>query len=319
MKLQTLAIVGVGLIGGSIGKAAKERGIVAHVVGIEANPASAEWALENGLIDSVASNVPDQADLIALCVPSDVVPEWVVALAGHPAPMFDVGSVKAPIVDAIAAMQAVPAQFLPCHPISGSEKSGPQAADASLFDGCTVVITPLQQTATESQQTCTEFWQALGASVVCMSSQEHDAALAATSHLPHLLAFAFMGQVTDEHLPLTGGGFRDFTRIAAAEASSKRQTSNNRSGVRPLDRSRSITCTCCASGSVAIFFSGPSPAAAAATACERAPSSSPAPPAKRAQLAMRCSLTSISSFTCETASTGTIPTIGGVTLPSVIL
>ena len=217
MKLQTLAIVGVGLIGGSIGKAAKERGIAAHVVGIEANPASAEWALENGLIDSIASNVPDQADLIALCVPSDVVPEWVVALAGHPAPMFDVGSVKAPIVDAIAAMQAVPAQFLPCHPISGSENSGPQAADASLFDGCTVVITPLQQTATESQQTCTEFWQALGASVVCMSSQEHDAALAATSHLPHLLAFAFMGQVTDEHLPLTGGGFRDFTRIAAAD------------------------------------------------------------------------------------------------------
>lgn len=217
MKLQTLAIVGVGLIGGSIGKAAKERGIAAHVVGIEAIPASAEWALENGLIDSIANNVPDQADLIALCVPSDVVPEWVVALAGHPAPMFDVGSVKAPIVDAIAAMQAVPAQFLPCHPISGSEKSGPQAADASLFDGCTVVITPLQQTATESQQTCTEFWQALGASVVCMSSQEHDAALAATSHLPHLLAFAFMGQVTDEHLPLTGGGFRDFTRIAAAD------------------------------------------------------------------------------------------------------
>ena len=217
MKLQTLAIVGVGLIGGSIGKATKERGIAAHVVGIEANPASAEWALENGLIDSIASNVPDQADLIALCVPSDVVPEWVVALAGQPAPMFDVGSVKAPIVDAIAAMQAVPAQFLPCHPISGSEKSGPQAADAALFDGCTVVITPLQQTATESQQTCTEFWQALGASVVCMSSQEHDAALAVTSHLPHLLAFAFMGQVTDEHLPLTGGGFRDFTRIAAAD------------------------------------------------------------------------------------------------------
>ena len=217
MKLQTLAIVGVGLIGGSIGKAAKERGIAAHVVGVETNAASAEWALEHGLIDSVADNVPDQADLIALCVPSDLVPEWVVALAGHPAPMFDVGSVKAPIVDAIAAMQAVPAQFLPCHPISGSEKSGPQAADASLFDGCTVVITPLQQTATKSQKTGTEFWQALGASVVCMSSQEHDAALAVTSHLPHLLAFAFMGQVTDEHLPLTGGGFRDFTRIAAAD------------------------------------------------------------------------------------------------------
>ncbi len=216
MKLQTLAIVGVGLIGGSIGKAAKERGIAAHVVGIEANEVSAHWALENGLIDSVASDVPDQADLIALCVPSDLVPEWVVTLTDHPAPMFDVGSVKAPIVDAIAAMQAVPAQFSPCHPISGSEKSGPQAADASLFDGCTLVITPLQQTAAESQRICAEFWQALGASVVSMSPQDHDAALALTSHLPHLLAFAFMGQVTDEYLPLTGGGFRDFTRIAAA-------------------------------------------------------------------------------------------------------
>ena len=130
--------------------------------------------------------------------------------------MTDVGSVKGPIVEAIAAMQSVPGQFLPCHPISGSEKSGPQAADATLFDGCTLVMTPLEQTTAESQRACTEFWQALGASVVRMSPQDHDATLAATSHLPHLLAFAYMAQVSDEHLPLTGGGFRDFTRIAAA-------------------------------------------------------------------------------------------------------
>lgn len=216
MNLQTLAIVGVGLIGGSIGKAAKERGIAAQIVGIEANAASAEWALANGLIDRVADVVPEQADLIALCVPSDLVSDWVVKLADHRAPMFDVGSVKGPIVEAIAARQSVPGQFLPCHPISGSEKSGPQAADATLFDGCTLVMTPLEQTTAESQRACTEFWQALGASVVRMSPQDHDAALAATSHLPHLLAFAYMAQVSDEHLPLTGGGFRDFTRIAAA-------------------------------------------------------------------------------------------------------
>ena len=216
MNLQTLAIVGVGLIGGSIGKAAKERGIAAQIVGIEANAASAEWALANGLIDRVADVVPEQANLIALCVPSDLVSDWVVKLADHRAPMFDVGSVKGPIVEAIAARQSVPGQFLPCHPISGSEKSGPQAADATLFDGCTLVITPLEHTTAESQRTCTEFWQALGALVVRMSPQDHDAALAATSHLPHLLAFAYMAQVSDEHLPLTGGGFRDFTRIAAA-------------------------------------------------------------------------------------------------------
>ena len=216
MNLQTLAIVGVGLIGGSIGKAAKERGIAAQIVGIEANAASAEWALANGLIDRVADVVPEQADLIALCVPSDLVSDWVVKLADHRAPMFDVGSVKGPIVEAIAARQSVPGQFLPCHPISGSEKSGPQAADATLFDGCTLVMTPLEQTTAESLRACTEFWQALGASVVRMSPQDHDTALAATSHLPHLLAFAYMAQVSDEHLPLTGGGFRDFTRIAAA-------------------------------------------------------------------------------------------------------
>ena len=216
MNLQTLAIVGVGLIGGSIGKAAKERGIAAQIVGIEANAASAEWALANGLIDRVADVVPEQANLIALCVPSDLVSDWVVKLADHRAPMFDVGSVKGPIVEAIAARQSVPGQFLPCHPISGSEKSGPQAADATLFDGCTLVMTPLEQTTAESQRACTEFWQALGALVVRMSPQDHDAALAATSHLPHLLAFAYMAQVSDEHLPLTGGGFRDFTRIAAA-------------------------------------------------------------------------------------------------------
>ncbi len=216
MNFQTLAIVGVGLIGGSIGKAAKERGIAAQIVGIEANAASAEWALANGLIDRVTDFVPEQADLIALCVPSDLVSDWVVKLTDHPAPIFDVGSVKGPIVEAIAARQSVPGQFLPCHPISGSEKSGPQAADANLFDGCTVVITPLEHTTAESQGTCTEFWKALGASIVRMSPQDHDAALAATSHLPHLLTFAYMAQVSNEHLPLTGGGFRDFTRIAAA-------------------------------------------------------------------------------------------------------
>lgn len=215
-KLGTLAIVGVGLIGGSIGKAVKERGLARRVIGIEANGESAQWALDNGLLDEVSGQVPEDADLIALCVPSDFVASWVIALADHPGAVFDVGSVKGPIVEAIQEHGSVPAGFVPCHPISGSEKSGPQAADAALFDGCTVVLTPLDNTSHAAQQTCDDFWQALGATTMTLGPADHDAALAVTSHLPHLLAFAFMEQVEEAHLALTGGGFRDFTRIAAA-------------------------------------------------------------------------------------------------------
>ena len=216
MRLGTLAIVGVGLIGGSIGKAAKQRGLVERIVGVEPNPKSALWAVENGVLDAVAAEVPAEADLIALCVPSDLVAQWVITLADHPATIFDVGSVKSPIIKEIELTHTPPPRFVPCHPISGSEKSGPQAADGDLFDGCTVVLTPLANTASAAQQACASFWEALGASLVSMTADEHDAALAVTSHLPHLLAFAFMEQVTDQHLPLTGGGFRDFSRIAAA-------------------------------------------------------------------------------------------------------
>lgn len=216
MRLGTLAIVGVGLIGGSIGKAAKQRGLAERIVGVEPNPKSALWAVENGVLDAVAAEVPAEADLIALCVPSDLVAQWVITLADHPATIFDVGSVKSPIIKEIERTHTPPPRFVPCHPISGSEKSGPQAADGDLFDGCTVVLTPLANTASAAQQACASFWEALGASLVSMTADEHDAALAVTSHLPHLLAFAFMEQVTDQHLPLTGGGFRDFSRIAAA-------------------------------------------------------------------------------------------------------
>lgn len=215
-QIDTLAVIGVGLIGGSIGKAVKQRGLASRVVGIEADPISAQWALDNGLLDAVCDEVPAEADLIALCVPSDLVADWVVTLADHPGCIFDVGSVKSPIIQALQAQGEVPKQFLPCHPISGSEKSGPQAADGQLFENCTVVFTPLEQTSQRAQQLCSALWQGLGAKVTIMSHQDHDAALAVTSHLPHLLAFAFMGQVEDPHLELTGGGFRDFTRIAAA-------------------------------------------------------------------------------------------------------
>ena len=121
MRPGILAIVGVGLIGGSIGKAAKERRLAERVIGVEPNADSAQWAVENGVLDAVVSQVPDNADLIALCVPSDLVAQWVIKLADHTAPMFDVGSVKEPIVKEIELTHSTDS-VCACHPISGSEK-----------------------------------------------------------------------------------------------------------------------------------------------------------------------------------------------------
>ena len=217
MALRDLVVVGVGLIGGSIAAAARTKGLAQSITGIEPNAESAAFALEQGLVDTVVTEVPADADLIALCVPSDLVAEWVLKLADHGATVIDVGSVKAPIVEAVLAGKSTVGNFVPCHPISGSEKSGPTAADAALFDGCAVVLTPTPQTDDAKLAKAEDFWRQLDARVHVMPAADHDQALAVTSHLPHLLAFAFMQQVNDDHIPLTGGGFRDFTRIAAAD------------------------------------------------------------------------------------------------------
>ena len=211
-----IAIVGVGLIGGSLALALRKQGVADSIVGIESNPASAQWALENGLVDQIADQVPEDAQLVALCVPSDLVSNWVIELADHSAAIFDVGSVKGPIVSAVESQINLPQNFVPCHPISGSEKSGPEAAQVDLFEDCMVVLTPTQNTSTDALNLVAQCWQGLGAKICKLSPQEHDSVLALTSHLPHLLAFAFMQQVESKHLPLTGGGFRDFTRIAGA-------------------------------------------------------------------------------------------------------
>jgi prephenate dehydrogenase len=217
MLARNLVVVGVGLIGGSLAAAARGKGIAQNIIGIEPNPDSAAFALEHGLVDEVVDKVPANADFIALCVPSDLVAEWVIKLADHAGTIIDVGSVKAPIVDAVLAAPPRIRNFVPCHPISGSEKSGPAAANPQLFDGCAVVLTPLPEGDEEKLAVAQEFWQQLGTQVYVMPAADHDQALAVTSHLPHLLAFAFMQQVQDGHMPLTGGGFRDFTRIAGAD------------------------------------------------------------------------------------------------------
>ena len=216
MAICNLVVVGVGLIGGSLAAAVRAKGLAQRITGIEPNPQSASYALAQGLVDDIVDELPVDADFCALCVPSDLVGEWVLKLADHAATVIDVGSVKGPIVEAVQAAPSPVTNFIPCHPISGSEKSGPSAADAQLFESCAVVLTPLPQTDEQKLAQARELWQQLGTQIYLMSPAEHDQALAVTSHLPHLLAFAFMQQVSDVHTPLTGGGFRDFTRIAGA-------------------------------------------------------------------------------------------------------
>jgi prephenate dehydrogenase len=217
MTVHKAAIVGVGLIGGSLAAAWRAAGFAQNIVGLERNPSAAAAALKAGLVDEVVSTVPADAELVAICTSSDQIATCIADLRDHTGVLFDVGSVKAPIIDNLLESPAgVPERFVPAHPIAGSELSGPMAAQADLFQGATVVITPLANTDLVAQQLVRAAWQAVGAHVVELSPEQHDEMLAVTSHLPHLLAFAFMQQVDAKQIPFSGGGFRDFTRIAAA-------------------------------------------------------------------------------------------------------
>lgn len=214
MQAETVLIVGVGLIGGSLGGALRQAGFAGEVIGMDVDPAALATAVSAGLIDRGVSEVPNQVDIIVVCTSSDQIAQQVAQWSDRAELILDVGSVKAPILDSLAqSAGGVPTNFVPCHPIAGSERSGPGAARADLFAGTvTVLCAPAGAPAARAAAV----WEAAGASVCHLSAADHDAMLAVTSHLPHLLAFAFMLQVDEEQLSFAGGGFRDFTRIAAA-------------------------------------------------------------------------------------------------------
>ncbi len=213
-----IAVVGTGLLGGAVARAARQQGVATEIVGVEPDAGHARLALEHGVVDRIEPEVPEDAALVVLCCPSDRVAEWAQRLRAHPAPVCDVGSVKAPIVDHLRARMngGFPARFVPCHPIAGSEKSGPAHAPSDLFRGRIIVLTPVPENDADAVETVRAFWAALGGEVIRLDAGNHDRVLAVTSHLPHYLAYAFMLQVEEEDLPLSGGGFSDFTRIAAA-------------------------------------------------------------------------------------------------------
>ena len=223
-----VAIVGVGLIGGSVGLALRSRRSATRVVGFGSRPSSLEIARKIGAISEIAADFKSavaQADLVVVCAPVAHVVELVrqaAALCRAATLITDVGSTKAEIVAELEIAAAEPdwggkIHFLGSHPLAGNERKGAQHASADLFAGRTVVITPTPRTRDEDRSALTEFWESLGAKVVAMPADEHDQALAATSHLPHLVAAAIAGATPERYVTLTASGWQDTTRIAAGD------------------------------------------------------------------------------------------------------
>ncbi|RCX09709.1 prephenate dehydrogenase [Extensimonas vulgaris] len=224
-----LGLIGCGLMGGSFALAMKQAGLVRRVVGYSKSPSTTERACELGVIDVAAPSAllaVAGADLVLLAVPvaaTETTLKSIKHLVTRDMLVMDVGSTKADVAQAARrALGSMASAFVPAHPVTGREVSGVEFADASLYRGCQVVLTPTEHTGDTQLRKAEQLWEALGCQVRQMSPQAHDQAFAAVSHLPHLLAFAFMQSIAgqpegDAFLALAGPGFRDFTRIAAGE------------------------------------------------------------------------------------------------------
>lgn len=224
--IPVLAVVGVGLIGGSFAAALKTAGAVGRVLGVGRQPATLERARVMGLIDEVVTldQALEQAGVIMLATPVGAMSpllEKIQPLLRPGVVVTDAGSTKEDlVVMARSILGDKFSQFVPGHPIAGAEQVGPEAADGDLYRDRTVVLTPQAETSAQAIDLVTKAWQACGARVLSMDPQVHDGVLASVSHMPHLLSAVFMWQVamagdSDVRLSLAGSGFRDFTRIAA--------------------------------------------------------------------------------------------------------
>ncbi len=225
MKINTLTIVGVGLIGASIGLAAKRRGVAERVLGAGRRQGSLDQALARGAIDEGSLNVAaavHQAQIAVFCTPVDRIADQILASAPGCAPgtlLTDAGSTKAEIVERLEGRLPRGIAYVGSHPLAGSEKRGPEHADADLFQDRLTIVTRTPASDPSALESISAFWRALGSRVQVMNPEEHDQALAVTSHLPHLLAAALAGLLRPELQELTASGFRDTTRIAAGDPS----------------------------------------------------------------------------------------------------
>lgn len=228
MLIQKLCIIGVGLIGGSLARALRQAGVVGEVIGCGRDAEHLARAQSLGVIDRFSTDITEAvcgADMIVIAVPMQAMESVFRAVQGHMdkrAIITDVGSVKGSVISAAKIVfGAVPEYFIPGHPIAGIEKSGVEASFAELFQQRRVILTPLENSQAKAVQKVRSMWQACGAEVVEMAVEHHDEVLAATSHLPHMLAYALVDTLarmddSQEIFSYAAGGFRDFTRIASS-------------------------------------------------------------------------------------------------------
>jgi len=240
----TVAIVGVGLIGGSIGMALRRRKLAKNVVGVGRRQSSLRAARR---VEAVSHTTIDidrgvaEAQLVIVCTPVDQIVEHVRRAAQHCPErtlITDAGSTKQTIAAALDSGLARECRFLGSHPLAGSEKTGPQNASADLFEGRVAILTPTKNTRAEDFDSLEEFWQSLGSVVVRMSPEEHDEAMALTSHLPHLAAAALALSVPEKYFRLVGPGLLDTTRIAGGDPELWRQilTHNRANALAALEQ-----------------------------------------------------------------------------------
>jgi prephenate dehydrogenase len=224
-----LGVIGCGLMGGSFALALKRAGLVNRVIGYSKSPSTTEKAKKLGVIDVAAESAllaVSGSDIVLIAVPVAATEATFRAIRHLVEPgvlVMDVGSTKRDVVDAARrVLKERIGSFVPAHPIAGKEVGGVGHADATLYNGRQVILTPLPSTSPEMVQKATDVWAAVGSQVLRMTPENHDAAFAAVSHLPHLLAFVYFNSVARQpagrdYLSLAGPGFRDFTRIAASE------------------------------------------------------------------------------------------------------
>lgn len=233
---QQVTLIGLGLIGSSLGHAMRQHGLAETIVGYDCESNSRDTAVDIGVCDCVF-DTPEQsvkgADLVFLCTPVSTMDTLAATIVPHmrtSATLSDVGSVKQHVINSMTPHLRPDIHFIPCHPIAGTERSGVRAGFADLFTGRWCIITPVHNqtppphTYTAAQERLASFWQGMGSKVVSMSAQHHDMVLAITSHVPHLIAYSVVGATDRMHqdskseiIQYSAGGFRDFTRIAASD------------------------------------------------------------------------------------------------------
>ena len=216
--MKTLAVLGTGLMGSSVGLACKQKHIFDRCIGFDSNAEQLDAAIRQGCFDGKFA-IGDSVDAICVAVPVSMIAPTIDRLAKiytDGTPVFDVGSVKHQVVQTV---DELPSNYVPCHPIAGSEKSGPSAARVDLFENAICVVSPLAKTDPKCVNFVCQIWEGLGTRVIEISPEEHDKTLGLTSHLPHLVSFAVVEMLSEQPAvtrKLVGNGLKDFTRIAGA-------------------------------------------------------------------------------------------------------